>query len=140
MEERLAECLAANRIYTIYEGGITMLRKLFDSRRKVVTVAVAMVALGAFGAWILAQIGPQTVPLRVTALEAELTSIKVPVNGVWKETGPIKISLSDAPTQLVGQMFPTGPLGERTTARIIWPVSVSAPLLTELGLEKIDTF
>lgn len=140
MEKELAECLAANRIYRIYEGGITMLRKLFNGRRKVVTLAVAVVALGTLSAWIWAQVGTQTVPLRVTALEAELTSIKVPVNGVWKETGTIKISLSDAPTQLVGQMTPSGPLGERTTARLIWPVSISAPLLKELGLEKVDAF
>jgi len=45
MEERLAECLAANRIYTIYEGGITMLRKLFNGRRKAVTLAVLAVIL-----------------------------------------------------------------------------------------------
>jgi len=45
MEERLAECLAANRIYTTYEGGIHMLRKLFDGRRKFVTLAVLAVIL-----------------------------------------------------------------------------------------------
>ncbi len=45
MEEHLAECLAENRIYTLYEGGITMLRKLFNGRRKVVTWTVLAVIL-----------------------------------------------------------------------------------------------
>ncbi len=41
MEERLAECFAGwNRIYNIYEGGMHMFRKLFNSRRRVVTLAV----------------------------------------------------------------------------------------------------
>ena len=43
-----------------------MLRKLLNGRRKFVTLAVAV--LGARGAWILAQVGPQTVPLRVKLL------------------------------------------------------------------------
>lgn len=124
----------------IYKGGINMFRKLFNGRRKFVSIAILVVVLGSVGAWIWAQVGSATVPLRVTALEAELTSIKVPVNGVWKETGPIKVSLSGAPTQLVGRMTPSGPLGERSTAKIIWPVSVSAPLLKELGIAKIDVF
>lgn len=114
-----------------------MLRKLFDSRRKLVTVAVAVVALGALGAWIWAQVGPQTVPLRVTALEAELTSIKVPINGEWKETGPIRITLAGDPTQA----FPIGKLDTRQQSGVvIWPVSISAPLLKELGLSKVETF
>ncbi len=117
-----------------------MFHKLFNGRRKFVSIAILVVVLGSVGAWIWAQVGSATVPLRVTALEAELTSIKVPVNGVWKETGLIKVSLSGAPTQLVGRMTPSGPLGERSTAKIIWPVSVSAPLLKELGIAKIDVF
>jgi hypothetical protein len=87
MEKQLAECLAENRIYTLYEGGITMLRKLFNGRRKFVTLAALVVLLGSVGIWIWAQMGVGTVPLRVTALDAELSSIKVPINGEWKETG-----------------------------------------------------
>lgn len=102
------------------------------------SIAILVVLLGGVGAWIWAQSGSGTMPLKVTALEAELTSIKVSVNGEWKETGPIKITLSDAPTQFVGRIIPSGPLGERTTATIIWPISVSAPLLRELGLERIE--
>ncbi len=137
MEERLAECFAGwNGIYNIYEGGMHMFRKLFDGRRKVVTLTVLVVTLGVLSAWIWAQVSSQAVPLSVTALEAELSSIKVPVDGVWKETGPIKISLASPTTQ-----FPLGQLDRRTQrATIVWPVSISAPLLQELGLEKVDTF
>jgi hypothetical protein len=136
MEKQLAECLAENRIYTLYEGGITMLRKLFNGRRKFVTLGALVVLLGSVGIWIWAQMGVGTVPLRVTALDAELSSIKVPIAGEWKDTGPIKISLADSTTQ-----FPVGQLDPRTKrATIVWPVSISAPLLKELGLEKVDTF
>jgi hypothetical protein len=138
MEKQLAECLAENRIYTLYEGGITMLRKLFNGRRKFAALGALVVLLGSVGIWIWAQMGVGTVPLRVTALDAELSSIKVPINGEWKETGTIKITLSNAPTQFVGRMTPSGPLGETTTATIIWPASISAPLLKELGLESVD--
>ncbi|MCS7103787.1 MAG: hypothetical protein NZ992_07920, partial [Candidatus Korarchaeum sp.] len=47
MEKELAECLAANRIYRIYEGGITMLRKLFDDKRTMLMVGlVGVLGLG----------------------------------------------------------------------------------------------
>jgi hypothetical protein len=137
MEKQLAECLAENRIYTLYEGGITMLRKLFNGRRKFVTLVVLAVALGAVGVWIWAQVGAKAVPLRVAALDAEISSIKVPVNGEWKETGPIKVSLAEPTTQL----FPSGKLyPARQSSVVVWPVSISAPLLEELGLGKIETF
>jgi hypothetical protein len=118
------------------EGGITMLRKLFNGRRKFAALGALVVLLGSVGIGIWAQMGVGTVPLRVTALDAELSSIKVPIAGEWKDTGPIKISLADSTTQ-----FPVGQLDPRTKrATIVWPVSISAPLLKELGLEKVDTF
>ncbi len=83
---------------------------------------------------------PETVSLRVTALEAEVSSIKLPIEGKWVDTGPIKVVLSDAPTRLVGRMTPRGRLGEQTTATMIWPVSISAPLLKKMGIEKMDVF
>jgi len=51
-----------------------MLRKLFNGRRKFVTLAALVVLLGSVGIWIWAQMGVGTVPLRVTALDAELSS------------------------------------------------------------------
>jgi len=135
MKEHLAECLAGNRIYTICEGGINMFRKLFNGRRKFVTLAVLVAALGALSAWMWAQVQPATVPLRLVGLEGELSSIKVPVNGEWKDTGPIKFSLAGPGLQApVGQLDP-----KRERATVVWPVSVSAPLLEELGIGKIDT-
>ena len=113
-----------------------MLRKLFNGRRKAVTLAALVVLLGGVGAWIWAQVGPQTVPLRVKALDAEISSIKVPIAGEWKETGPIKVSLAGP-----GSQFPVGKLDVRNQrAVVVWPVSISAPLLRELGLGKIETF
>ncbi len=136
MEKHLAECLAANRIYTLYEGGITMLRKLFNGRRKVVTLAALVVLLGSVGAliWTWAQIAPRVVPIRVVEIEAEVSSIKLPIQGEWKETGPIKVQVASGATQ-----FPLGYLDIRQQeAVIVWPVSVSAPLFKELGFEKIE--
>jgi len=138
MEEYLQQWIAAS---SRIQGGMNMLSKLFSGRKKFVVLASVVVVLGTFGAWIWAQSDSGgTLPLRVTALEAELSSIKVPVNGKWTETGPIKITLSNAPTQFVGQIVPRGSRGERTTARIIWPVSISAPLLEKLGLKRVEAY
>jgi len=137
MEKQLAECLAENRIYTLYEGGITMLRKLFNGRRKFAALGALVVLLGSVGAliWTWAQIAPpRIVPVRVVEIEAEVSSIKLPIQGEWKETGPIKVQVASGATQ-----FPLGYLDIRQQeAVIVWPVSVSAPLLKELGFEKIE--
>jgi hypothetical protein len=65
MEKQLAECLAENRIYTLYEGGITMLRKLFNGRRKFAALGALVVLLGSVGAliWTWAQIAPPRIGL-----------------------------------------------------------------------------
>jgi len=110
-----------------------MLRRLFNGGRKFVTLAVLVAVLGAISAWLWAQLGTETVPLRVVALDAEFSSIKVPINGEWKETGPIKISLASTSTQFGGQLTPG-----RETATLVWPVEISAPLLEELGLERVE--
>ena len=90
--------------------------------------------LGALSAWIWAQIAPRTVPVRVVELEAEVSSIKLPIRGEWKDTGPITVSLAGKATQ-----FPLGQLNVRQEeAVIVWPVSISAPLLKELGFDRIE--
>lgn len=113
-----------------------MFSRLFRGKRKFVAIGVAVVVITALGITLtLALSGPRTLSFQVTALDATVSSIKVPVNGEWKETGPIKVSLTSPST-----IYPAGKL-DRANKRavVIWPVSISAPLLKELGLEKVDT-
>lgn len=111
-----------------------MFRKLFNGRRKVVTLVAVVAVLASLSIGLWAQLAPKTVPVRVIELDAEVSSIKLPIKGEWKDTGPITVSLASKATQ-----FPLGQLNVRQEeAVIVWPVSISAPLLKELGFEKIE--
>ena len=67
------------------------------------TLAVLVVLLGGVGAliWTWAQTAPTVVPVRVVEIEAEVSSIKLPIQGEWKDTGPIKVQVASGATQFL---------------------------------------
>jgi len=77
----------------------------------------------------------QEVQLDVVGLNAQVSSFKIPYHGVWVETGPITISLSD----VLAREYTTKLDLESGVGEIVWPVRFSCPFFHETGIGEVDT-